>query len=64
MIELYEITMKKVHPYPNLLKVYQLTISFEGLSRLDAITKADEIATSLGLTFDMNYVIRGYREEG
>lgn len=61
MIDLYEITMKKISPNPH--SIYQLTIGFEGLSREQAMIRSDEILLRLGLESKMNYIIRGYREE-
>ncbi len=61
MKDLYEITMKKVHPNPE--NIYRISIGFEGLTRDQAMIKAVEFMEKLGLEADISYIIRGYREE-
>lgn len=60
--EIYEVTLKRHHP--NLLDIVELAITFENLTRAGATIRAEQIAVKLGLTFDMQYIIRRGREEG
>lgn len=59
--DIFEVTLKKHHP--NNLNIIALSIRFENIPREEVLKHALEITEKLGLEFDMNYIIRGYREE-
>lgn len=62
MKDLYEVTSKKIHP--NSHQIYRISIGFDGLTRDEAMIRSLDILERLGLESDMNYIIRGFREEG
>lgn len=60
MKSIYEVTLKKNHPNP--MSVIGMSLTFENVDRTEAVSKAMNIAESLGLIFDMSYVIRLSKE--